>query len=93
MEREPVERPCHSGLVAETFVDGQGLAEERLRLLVVPARPSHQRESGVRLRDALLVLERSRELESVLTQLLGTVVVALIVREDAVPGQRTGTNS
>jgi hypothetical protein len=57
IHREPVERPRNRLLLAEAFVHGQGLSKEPLRLRVVPARPSHQRESRVRLRHALRVLE------------------------------------
>ena len=90
VDREPVERPRDSHLVAEAFVDGEGLSKERLRLrrsLRVSSGPARVR---VRLRDALGVVERARELECFPAELLGTVVVALVVREDAVAAQRAG---
>ena len=90
VQREPVERPRDARLVAEALVDGERLSKERLCLRVVPARPCTS-ASPVYASATPLASSSERESSSASRQsVLGAVVVALVVREDAVPAQRAG---
>ena len=77
-------------VVTEALVSSEGFAEERFGLRVVAARSPHQPESRLGFRDALSIPQRARELEGVLAERLGPVVIALVVGEDPVSTQRAG---
>ena len=90
MHCESVDSASDVRFVVEALVADESFAEERLCLRVVSSRSVHEPDPCLGFGDALPVVEGERQREGLLTECLGSLVVTLVMGEDAVPAQDAG---